>query len=382
MRSRGGRHHLHGGPSRRGFLTAAGGMAVTGIALAPFGETAAAATNPRNGIEPFHGPHQGGIATPQQTYSYFLALDLITPKRDEVVALLKRWTEMAAHLTQGETAAPLIDNPAEPGTDSGEALGLGPSRLTLTFGFGAGLFTKDGHDRYGLAAQRPAALVDLPRFPGDELVAGHSGGDLSVQACCDDPQVAFHAVRQLARAAAGAAQVRWSQTGSLPRPPDGKTPRNLMGFKDGTVNPSPRDPKDMGEAVWVGKEGPDWMQGGSYVIARRIRMALEHWDRLKLGFQEQTFGRKKYSGAPLGQKHEFDPVDLNKTDKDGNPVIPETAHIRLAAATTNGGAQILRRPYSYNDNINFIAERWPPWHQGLEYDAGLHFICYQRDPRT
>jgi deferrochelatase/peroxidase EfeB len=111
-------------------------------------------------------------------------------------------------------------------------------------------------------------------------------------------------------------------------------------------------------------------------------MALEHWDRMPLDFQEQTFGGHKYSGAPLGLKNEFDPLDLNATDKDGDPVIPESAHVRLAAAASNDGAQILRRPYSYNDGVNFTAERWPPWRQGMEYDAGLFFVCYQRDPRT
>ena len=56
--------------------------------------------------------------------------------------------------------------------------------------------------------------------------------------------------------------------------------------------------------------------------------------------------------------------------------------MRLANAATNDGAEILRRGYSYNDGVNFTAERWPPWRQGMEYDAGLLFICYQRDPRT
>jgi hypothetical protein len=37
------------------------------------------------------------------------------------------------------------------------------------------------------------------------------------------------------------------------------------------------------------------------------------------------------------------PLDLNASDKDGNPVIPDSAHVRLANAATNGGAQILRR---------------------------------------
>jgi deferrochelatase/peroxidase EfeB len=117
-------------------------------------------------------------------------------------------------------------------------------------------------------------------------------------------------------------------------------------------------------------------------VARRIRIALEHWDRMKLAFQEQTVGRQKYSGAPLGKKREFDPLNLDANDADGNPVTAENSHVRLASASTNDGAQILRRPYSYNDGVNFTAERWPPWHQGMEYDAGLFFMAYQRDPRT
>jgi deferrochelatase/peroxidase EfeB len=155
-----------------------------------------------------------------------------------------------------------------------------------------------------------------------------------------------------------------------------------MGFKDGTNNPSVADPNAMQKLIWVDSEGPEWMRGGSYMVARRIRIALEHWDRTKVDFQEQTFGRHKSTGAPLGLKHEFAPLDLAATGKDGAPVIAENAHVRLAAAASNDGAQILRRPYSYNDGVNFTAERWPPWRQGMEYDAGLFFICYQRDPRT
>jgi deferrochelatase/peroxidase EfeB len=138
----------------------------------------------------------------------------------------------------------------------------------------------------------------------------------------------------------------------------------------------------MEKFVWVGEEGPAWMRGGSYLVVRRIRIALEHWDRMKVAFQEQTLGRRKYSGAPIGKKSEFEPLDLDATDSDGNPLVSENAHVRLAAAESNEGAQILRRAYSYNDGVNFTAERWPPWRQGMEYDAGLFFLAYQRDPRT
>jgi deferrochelatase/peroxidase EfeB len=372
-------------PSRRGLVKAAAGLAAAAGSGLGFGAAGRAGDSPQSlnpATEPFWGPHQGGITTRAQSHSYFAALDLTAAKRADVVNLLRSWTVAAARMTAGQPARPIGSDLTVPGPDSAEALDLPAARLTITFGFGAGLFSKDGKDRYGLAARRPAALVDLPRFNGDQLVATSTGGDLSVQACADDPQIAFHAVRQLVRHAYGVGEIRWAQAGFLPGYPASETPRNLMGFKDGTSNPAADDPPAMAKFVWVGEEGPDWMQGGSYVVARRIRMALEHWDRMKVDFQEATFGRHKYSGAPLGRTREFDPLDLDAADKDGNPVIPESAHVRLAAAASNEGAQILRRPYSYNDGVNFTAERWPPWRQGMEYDAGLFFICYQRDPRA
>ncbi len=372
------------GLSRRRFLS--GGLMAT-VGLSAPGALAAAVTPTTEGdkadaIEPFWGKHQGGIVTPLQRNTYFVAFDLITTDRNDVIKLLQTWTAASAKMTKGETAEPLGQDGSVPPTDSAEALGLSPSRLTITFGFGAGLFTKDGKDRYGLAAHRPAALVDMPKFTGDQLMDERTGGDLSVQACADDPQVAFHAVRLLSRLAYNVAQIRWVQTGFTASFNAKDTPRNLMGFKDGTNNPSIKDPALMKKVIWVGDEGPDWMQGGSYLVVRRIRIALEHWDRMNLGFQEQTVGRCKYSGAPLGAKNEFDKADYDAVDKDGNPVIPENAHVRLAAAVNNDGAQMLRRPYSYNDGANFTAERWPPWRQEMEYDAGLFFISYQSDPRT
>jgi deferrochelatase/peroxidase EfeB len=407
--------------SRRGFLTGAAGLVAAASAAfgAAAGATTAAAAGAEptaraapapgggTGSEPFWGLRQGGIITPAQSHTYFATFDLVTTRREDVVMLLQAWTAAAARMAEGRTAQPLADAlqpAAAPGdaaaaakgggdgynapsqgatvADTAEALGMPAARLTVTFGFGAGLFVKDGKDRFGLAAHRPAALVDLPKFAGDQLVEGRTGGDLSVQACADDPQVAFHAIRQLARIAADVAKIRWVQTGFVPTRAGKDTPRNLMGFKDGTVNPAAGDAKTMAQLVWVGSEGPAWVTGGSYLVVRRIRIALEHWDRMKLAFQEQAVGRHKYSGAPLGKQGEFDALDLAATDKDGNPVIPENAHVRLAAAATNDGAQILRRPYSFNDGVDFTAERWPPWRQGLEYDSGLFFVCYQRDPRS
>ncbi|OAJ52368.1 peroxidase [Paraburkholderia ginsengiterrae] len=407
-------------PSRRGFLKAGGaavaagaslgaGLAASQAAQAATAKTAAHSADPQMAVEPFYGTHQGGIVTPQQSHTYVAALDLTTEKREDVIALLRAWTDAAARMTQGNTAAPLpaggtaqaaqpADNltdgnadsqaknqsysqAAKAAPDSGDVLGLGPCGLTITFGFGPGLFTKDGKDRYGLAARRPAALVDLPRFNGDQLIAQKTGGDLYIQACANDQQVAFHAIRQLSRLASGTAVMRWGQAGFVSGP-RGQTPRNLMGFKDGTNNPSTAKPQLMNEFVWAGHtDDAPWMEGGTYTVFRRIRITLEHWDNTEVGFQEQVFGRHKYSGAPIGKKNEFDPVDLKEEDKDGNPVIPENSHVRLSNQASNNGAQILRRSYSYNDSTDFYIERWPPWRQETEYDAGLVFVAHQSDPR-
>ena len=371
-------------PTRRGLLLGAGGalasVNVGGLARA---DTAAVQVSDRL---PFFGRHQSGIATPQQKHTYFAAFDCLAKNRDELVAMLRQWTDGAARLCAGQTVRDLGQDASVEAPDGGSALGLAPSRLTLTFGFGPGLFANKGADRYGLASARPAALVDLPKFNGDQLEAQFTGGDLSVQACADDPQVAFHAVRELARLSYGAAQFHWAQTGFLADAPGEDNPRNLMGFKDGSNNPrtaaAPPDlPRGLDEVVWAGEEGPSWMRAGSYLVVRRIRIALEHWDRTEVDFQEQVIGRHKYSGAPIGKAKESDALDLDRVDADGNPVIPDNAHVRLGAAATNGGAQILRRSYSYNDGVRFTAERWPPWRQGMMYDAGLFFLCYQRDPR-
>jgi deferrochelatase/peroxidase EfeB len=374
--------------TRRKFLGVAGGM----IAAAGVGFGAKSALDASQGLSPtpksaipFWGKHQGGIITPQQSHTYFAAFDITSDKREDVIAMLKKWTEASARMARGlpaEANAPEPTEGSDAFADSDDALGLPPSRLTITFGFGPGLFTKDGKDRFGLASRRPAAFVDLPKFTGDQLLDTKTGGDISVQACADDPQVAFHAVRQLARLADYTAMIKWTQAGFMATQADSSTPRNLMGFRDGSGNPSTKDKAEMDKFIWVGDEGPDWMTGGSYLVARRARIALEHWDKMKTMFQEQTIGRSKLTGAPLGSKHEMDAADLDALDKDGNPVIPENSHLRLATAATNDGAKILRRSYSYNDGVNITAERWPPWRQGIEYDAGLLFICYQRDPRT
>ena len=378
---------------RGGLLVGAGaigGGLVGGLAGHSIGESEGGEAE--SATEPFYGTHQSGIVTDTQLHTVLASFDLTTGDRADLIALLKDWTKLGVELARGESVTVPIyayaganayadATGASTTDDSLEAYGLGPSRLTLTVGFGRSLFrTAQGEDRFGVARSLPDALIELPHFTGDELQAGDGNGDLFLQACADDPQVAFHAVRSIARIAPDIATLRWTQLGFSPDNEAG-TPRNLMGFKDGTLNSNVHPPADLQKTLWVGPEGPAWMRGGSYLVYRRIRITLEHWDRLEPKLQEQVIGRHKLDGAPLGSAEEFSPLDLDARDGEGQPLIPETAHVRLAAPQTNGGAVIVRRAFSYNNGTTPFVERWPPWRQALEYDSGLLFLAYQRDPR-
>ncbi|WP_329465469.1 iron uptake transporter deferrochelatase/peroxidase subunit [Streptomyces sp. NBC_01431] len=360
-------------PSRRALLGWGGaglalGAAAAGgtVAVVKSGGSDAVPAADTGAAVPFHGDHQAGIATAVQDRLHFASFDVTTKDRAELVQLLKDWTAAAAAMTEGKAVGQgayggLAEAPPD---DTGEALGLKPSRLTLTFGVGPSLFAKG---RFGLESRRPEALVDIEQFPGDNLDAARSGGDLCVQACADDPQVAVHAIRNLARIGMGKVAVRWSQLGfgkTSSTTPDAQTPRNMMGFKDGTRNVSGTDTKALDQHVWVGeKDGTDWMTGGSYLVARRIRMHIETWDRTSLQEQEDVFGRDKGEGAPVGKSKERDEPFLK--------AMKPTAHVRLAHPDSNDGVRILRRGYSFTDGTDGLGR----------LDAGLFFLAYQRDVR-
>ncbi|MFT4048262.1 MAG: iron uptake transporter deferrochelatase/peroxidase subunit [Solirubrobacterales bacterium] len=362
--------------NRRKFLAtgaaAGGGLAIGGIGgyLAAGGDQPASAAS-GTGRVPFYGEHQAGIVTPQQDRLHFAAFDVTTTSARELRAMLEAWSVAAARMTAGKPAGPQNDNLDAPPDDTGEATGLGASRLTITVGFGPTLFDR----RFGLAKQMPKALKPLPALPGDELIEELSGGDICVQACSDDPQTAFHAVRNLARIGRGTVVMRWSQLGfgrTSSTSSAQETPRNLMGFKDGTNNIKAEEGDAvLNEQVWAqASDGAQWMADGSYLVTRRIRMLIEVWDRNSLVDQENTFGRKKASGAPLTGMAEHDEPQYDAKDQQGQPLIPATAHIRNAAPENNSGIRMLRRGYSFTDGFD------PDLGQ---LDAGLFFIAYQRN---
>jgi deferrochelatase/peroxidase EfeB len=362
-----GRHHEIGQAAiirpmdgtRRGFLRSAGltslgaGTATAGAIFADASPAHAATAGAAGEALAFHGPHQAGIATPAQDHLQFAALDMVSRSVADLRDLMRTWSSAAALMAAGKAIGP-VETGAKPAGDTGEALGLHAANLTMTFGFGPSLFSNG--DRFGLAAHRPAPLVDVPAFRHDALRAPISGGDLGVQVCADDPQVAFHAVHELIRLAKPVARPRWLLAGF------GRTgnsrhqsmPRNLMGFFDGTANIKVENGSALKKSVWAaGPASPAWMHGGSYLVARRIEIALGAWDETAVTTQEHTIGRHKESGKLLSD-------------------IPVRSHILLSSPGANNGVKILRRGYSYVDGID---------RSSGAPAVGLLFLCYQRDPR-
>jgi deferrochelatase/peroxidase EfeB len=318
---------------------------------------------------PYYGQgHQGGVATPPQRHTVFMTFRCAdSADRRALQTLLARWSAAAAVLQLGKPVGAVQPNSdVQPPVDTGEAFGLSPASLTVTIGLGPELFT----DRFGLARYKPEVFSALPTLNGDYLRPELTGGDLSVQACADDPQVCYHAVRNLARLGRGTVYPFWAVLGfgRASAGPGQQTPRNLLGFKDGTRNIS--TDVDYDKFVWVSGSDQPWMNGGTYQVARKIRMLMETWDTDRVGNQQRIFGRLKESGAPLTGATETDTPDFAAHDAYGHPVIDPRAHIALAAHENNNGTMIRRRSYNYTDGLD----------PNGQLNAGLLFLSYQNDP--
>ncbi|WP_129297938.1 iron uptake transporter deferrochelatase/peroxidase subunit [Streptomyces lydicus] len=354
---------------RRGFLKCAAGIAGVAAATGLGGQAAAAAAADRSahGLRengglpdkvPFIGRHQAGIVTPQQLFAGFVGFDVMAESREALTGLFQKLTTRCRMLTDG--VKPLDEQVA--------AERPTPDSLTITLGVGASLFD----DRFGLSGHKPRHLKAMPAFPDDRLEPARCHGDLSLQICAQHPDAIVHVLRDLARETHGLLRPRWRADAFLnPSRPSG-SPRTFIGFKDGIVNPDTGSSREMNRLMWVTPPcgEPDWALGGSYQVLRLIRFHIEKWDKVPVARQEQIFGRRKASGAPLDGKQENDPPRY-RDDPHGEK-IPLDSHIRLANPRTEktDRSRFLRRSYNYDQGFD----------QSGRMDLGLVFCGYQQNP--
>lgn len=319
--------------------------------------------------------HPMGIKDPfQQRYVTWCEFDMTSrATRDDLKTLLATWSAAASLLMEGKELGevrPTFKTDSVPG-DTGETYDLYPANLTITFAFGPTLFiSKDGIDRYGIASFKPEALVEIPRCAGDRFSHSEAGSDLGVQICADDPQVIQHAVRALQRKAGSTATLKYTHSGFMPMRQSGEqtTPRDLFGFRDGTTNPVEDD--EFEKDVWVYDAG-DWMYGSSYLVYRNCRINMESWDRDRISDQEDIVGRVKDTGAPNSSPdgEEFDPVDLDAVDENGEKLINPNSHVAITS-DQRLGYKVFRRDYNFWEGLD---------DDGLQ-KAGFVHLTYENDP--
>ncbi|HWD01379.1 MAG TPA: Dyp-type peroxidase [Amycolatopsis sp.] len=354
--------------SRRTFLRrTVVGAGLTAVAGAGVGTVAASAAGPDPDTVPFHGPHQAAIVRRSPAQCVVASFDVTAANKAELTDLFRQITDRARFLTRGG-APPALGITAPP-ADSG-VLGpvVPPGGLGVVLGVGSSLFD----DRFGLAAKKPKKLKPMTMFPNDSLDDAQCHGDLSLTLSAESTDTVLHALRDITRATRGGMQLRWKINGFSSPPRPSGTPRNLMGFKDGIANPVE---SEYDRLVWLGKGNgaddgePAWTEGGSYQVVRLIRMLVEFWDRVSLTEQENIFGRRRDTGAPLDGANEQD-VPHYADDPIGT-VIPLTSHIRKAnpRKPETDSSRILRRSANYDRGVD----------SNGNVDMGLIFTCYQQD---
>lgn len=348
---------------RRAFLRASGALAAAGVLSGCSDGDAATGAPVRY---PFRGAHQAGVTAAPAAAALAAGLDVLVADRGELRELFVTLTETIEHVMDGSPWD--RRNGGFPPLDTG-MLGIAPGATgtSVVVGLGDSIF-----DRFDLAGRRPVESQPMPKFANDDLVAPErSHGDLSVVIQADDPEAVVHAFRQILRVTRGRLIPRWSREGfnrlDHDRPAGGAPGRNLLGFKDGTVNPSIDAAGDLDEFVWTHADDgqPEWAVGGTYQAIRVIRMMVEFWDRTRLSEQEAIFHRHRDSGAPLGRRLETDEPVFDTTE-----AATMSSHIARANPRAAGDPRftMLRRGFNYAGGLD----------ENHQLDQGLVFVSYQR----
>ena len=301
------------------------------------------------------GENQNGIELPIQQFANFISLDL---KPDVSIEQVRGWMKIISDDIDRLMAGKKLL------ADSQPQITKMKSNLTVTVGFGPGLFEK-----LGIQDKAPANFKKLPPFKIDQLQSNFSDGDVLFQVASDSTIHLEYVTRALIRDSVYFSDVRWTQKGFSSVAPESSigSQRNMMGQIDGTSNP------DLGsslfkEAVWA-DSGPDWFVGGTMLVFRRIKMNLDTWDILEEEDKENVIGRKLDNGAPLGGNSELDVLNFAAKDEAGLSIIPPFAHVARAHLGDMKVAPIFRRPFNFSDGFS----------EDGKIDAGLLWIAYCKD---
>lgn len=311
-------------------------------------------------IQPFDGEVQSGIMQVQPAHLEVLAFDLHADvAKEQLVGLLKEWTQLARHLTQG------TEIPGFLAPEMVEAV----ANLTITAGFGERIF-----DLIGKSELKPAGLHDIPAFRLDQLQERWGQSDLMLQLCADDPVTLFMAARLMIKKALPVASLKWLQKGfghAFGGAPHGATPRNPMGTIDGTVNPG--EPEEWAEQVWIDSDQL-YLKNSSIMVLRRIALELDSWEKLDAMARGRVIGRDIHTGAPLsGGTSEFDEEDMDAKDENGEYLIDRNSHLALAREQDGLPNDALRRrAYAYDDALDPSVES--------STNSGLVWISFQKNP--
>jgi porphyrinogen peroxidase len=182
-------------------------------------------------------------------------------------------------------------------------------RLSCVVGIGSALWDRLSPGR------RPLDLHPFPRIEGPVHAAPSTPGDLLFHIRAEREDMTFELERQLLDLIGDAAEVADETTGF--RYFDA---RDLLGFVDGTANPTGAD---LPDAALIGDGADPDFAGCSYVVVQKYVHDMEAWAALSTEEQEAIMGRTK-----------IDNIELDDDD------APRKSHKTLATIETPDGGEL------------------------------------------